>query len=276
MGLKTQFSLFAPMKSTTRFLLLTSSLLLLTCATHVTSVTTCPPCGNTTVPFPLSTTATCGDPLYKIRCSSTGTLIFDTLNNSYPIESIDPKTQRLVIQPAPLIPNTCITTDKVHQGIQLNNSLPFNITSSNTIVYLNCTLLLLQSPLNCSSSSLCHSYINATASVSTCQSGPVCCTFRTGGSSTSYMIRVRDVGCSAYSSFVNLDWALPVDRWSRPGLEIQWQSPRETVCGSQTDCDSATSTCREDGFSSNGIRRCFCNGDLLWDPIHGVCTQTQL
>ncbi|KAK7305786.1 hypothetical protein VNO77_43698 [Canavalia gladiata] len=254
-----------------RLLLLFFSAALL--LTRVMSATPCPRCGNTTVPFPLSTSGTCGDPSYKVRCSSSGTLMLDAINNSYPIESIDPKSQRFVIRPAPLVPNTCVSTDKVHQGIQLNNTLPFNITSSNTIVYLNCTLTLLQSPLNCSSASVCHKYINATASAAACQAGPLCCTYRTGGSSNSYMIRVRDSGCSAYSSFVNLNQALPANRWPEPGLEIQWMSPRETVCGSQVDCDSATSTCGPDASSANGIKRCFCKNDLVWDPIQGVCTK---
>ncbi|XP_061336495.1 wall-associated receptor kinase-like 20 [Gastrolobium bilobum] len=254
-------------------LLLFAAAALLTCAAHVMSVTLCPACGNTTVPFPLSTAATCGDPLYKVRCSSSGTLMFDTLNNSYTIESINPKTQRLVIRPASLIPDTCVSTDKVDGGIQLNNTLPFNITSSNTIVYLNCTLTLLMSPLNCSAASICNNYINATASAAACQAGPLCCTYRTGGSSNSYMIRVRDSGCSAYSSFVNLNPGLPVNRWPEPGLEIQWLSPRETVCGSQADCDSATSTCGPDRSSANGIKRCFCINGLVWDPIQGLCTK---
>ncbi|WJX38336.1 hypothetical protein P8452_26009 [Trifolium repens] len=259
--------------NTTTLLLLTSSLLLLSCATHVISVTPCPPCGNTTVPFPLSTTPTCGDPLYKIQCTTSGSLLFNTVNNSYPIQSINPKTQRIIIQPASIIPKTCTTTDKIHQGIILNNTLPFNITSSNTIVYLNCTRTLLLSPLNCSAASACHAYINNTESISACQTGPVCCTYRTGGSSNSYQIRVRDSGCSAYSSFVNLDTGLSVNRWSRPGLEIQWLAPRETVCVSQNDCDAATSTCGVDSSSANGIKRCFCNGELVWDSVQGVCTK---
>nr|KYP32585.1 Wall-associated receptor kinase-like 20 [Cajanus cajan] len=256
-------------------LLLTPLVLLLSRATHVRSWSPCPPCGNTTVPFPLSTTPSCGDPSYKIRCSSSSSnsLLFDTLNNSYPILSINAKAQRLVIQPAPFLSNTCVTTDKAHQGIQLNNTLPFNITSSNTIVYLNCTTSLLQSPLNCSAASACHRYINATASASACSHAPLCCTYRTGGSSNSYGIRVRDSGCSAYSSFVNLDSGLPVNRWPQPGLEIQWLSPRETVCGSQGDCDSATSTCGPDASSGSGIKRCFCNHGLVWDPIQGLCAK---
>ncbi|ESW35461.1 hypothetical protein PHAVU_001G236600 [Phaseolus vulgaris] len=260
------------MEFTTRHFLMAILLLMLSRAPQGSPATPCPACGNTTVPFPLSTTSTCGDQSYKIRCSS-GTLIFDTLNNSYPIESIDAKSQRLVIQPAALVQNTCVSTDKVHQGIQLNSTLPFNITSSNTIVYLNCTLTLLQSPLNCSAASACHAYINATASAASCQSGPLCCTYRTGGSSNSYMIRVRDSGCSAYSSFVNLNSAQPVSRWPEPGLEIQWLSPRETVCGSQEDCDSATSTCGPDASSTIGIKRCFCHDGLVWDPIQGVCSK---
>ncbi|GAU36386.1 hypothetical protein TSUD_151530 [Trifolium subterraneum] len=264
------------MNTTTLHLLTASLLLLLSCATHVFSVTPCPPCGNTTVPFPLSTSPTCGDPLYKIQCTASGSLLFNTVNNSYPIQSINPKTQRIIIQPASIIPKTCTTTDKIHQGIILNNTLPFNITSSNTIVYLNCTRTLLLSPLNCSAASACHAYINATDSISACQTGPVCCTYRTGGSSNSYQIRVRDSGCSAYSSFVNLDTSLSVNRWSRPGLEIQWLSPRETVCVSQKDCDSTTSSCGVDDSPVNGIKRCFCNGKLVWDPIQGVCTKSEL
>ena len=263
------------MATPSHFLLFLAALLL-SRASHVTPATTCPPCGNTTVPFPLSTAPTCGDPLYKIRCTTSNTLVFDTLNNSYPIESINQNAQRLVIRPAPLVPSTCVTTDKVHEGIKLNSTLPFNITSSNTIVYLNCTVTLLMSPLNCSSSSLCHSYINGTASATVCNAGPLCCTFRAGGSSNSYQIRVRDVGCSAYSSFVNLNPALPVNRWPEPGLEIQWLSPRETVCASQKDCDSATSACGPDPSSGTGIKRCFCINGLVWDPIRGVCTKSEL
>jgi len=53
-------------------------------------------------------------------------------------------------------------------------------------------------------------------------------------------------------------------------------SPRETVCTSQNDCDTATSTCGVDSSSPNGIKRCFCKGDLVWDPIQGVCAKSEL
>ncbi|EXC04696.1 Wall-associated receptor kinase-like 20 [Morus notabilis] len=252
---------------TSKILLLTAALLSLAAVTA--PLTTCPDCGSTTVPYPLSTSPTCGDQSYKIRCNGSK-LLFDTLNNSYPITSISGPTQRLVISPSPLLQNACVAEDIRHQGIQLNSSLPFNVTSSNTIFYLNCSDSLLRSPLNCSSASLCHSYINETGGA--CEDAQLCCTFRAGGSSTSYMIRVRESGCSAYTSFVNLDPARPVGQWTDPGVEIQWVSPRESVCAAQSDCD-ARSTCRTDTANGGGERRCFCNEGLVWDPINGFCAE---
>ncbi|KAL7228968.1 hypothetical protein ACSBR2_007627 [Camellia fascicularis] len=256
------------MALTSNLRLFTAALLM--CAGLTTSANHCPSCGTTTVPYPLSTGPNCGDQSYKIRCDA-GSLKFDTLNNTYSITTITPDIQRFVIQPSSFVPNTCVTSDISTIGIQMNNSLPFNITSSNTIMYLNCTTTLLSSPLNCSSTSLCHSFINSSAQVSACQSAPICCTFRAGGSTTSYMIRVRDAGCRAYSSFVNLDPTLPVNRWPQPGLEIQWVSPSEPVCGTQADCDS-NSTCGSDPLE-NGVNRCFCNSGLRWDPIQGLCAE---
>ncbi|KAH9766848.1 protein kinase domain-containing protein [Citrus sinensis] len=252
----------------TKLLLLVVSLI--TYAGCALSAIRCPNCGTTPVPYPLSTSSSCGDQDYKIRCDSSGNLHFDTLNNSYPITAINPSSQRLVIKPSSLLPNTCITSDLMSQGIRLNDSLPFNITSSNTIMYMNCTPTLLSSPLNCTSSSLCHVYINGTSNAAPCEDG-ICCTFRAGGSSTSYMIRVRQSGCRAYTSFVNLNPNLPLNRWGEPGLELQWLSPREPVCGSQSDCDR-NSTCGPDARES-GVRRCFCMSGLLWDPIKGVCAE---
>ncbi|KAJ7960163.1 putative Kinase [Quillaja saponaria] len=260
------------MVATPYLLLFTAALLF--CFGFGFSAKRCPNCGNTTVPYPLSTGPTCGDPSYKIRCTGKS-LLFDTLNNSYRITSINPQFQRLVIRPAELLPDTCVSSDFVHHGIQLNNSLPFNITSSNTIMYLNCTENLLQSPLNCSSTSLCHTYINGSRDASPCEDGPICCTIRAGGSSTEYKVRVWDTGCRAYTSFVNLDPKLPLTRWPEPGLEIEWVLPQEPVCGSQVDCGGGgggKSTCRPDP-DEDGTSRCFCNDGLLWDPIRGMCVE---
>ncbi|TXG49837.1 hypothetical protein EZV62_025712 [Acer yangbiense] len=239
------------------------------------AITRCPNCGSTPVPYPLSTSPTCGDQSYKIRCDSTnGTLQFDTLNNSYPITSINPSIQQLVIKPSPLLPNTCVSSDLVHEGVQTDRTRPFNITSSNTIMFMNCTSFMLGTPLNCSSSSLCHVYINSTRGVAPCgdASSSICCSFKAGGTTTSYMIRVREGGCRAYTSFVNLDSNLAVDRWPDPGLEMKWTLPREPQCVSQADCDG-NSTCGSDPIVGGSVRRCFCMSGLEWDPIQGVCAK---
>ncbi|KAI9157456.1 hypothetical protein LWI28_022840 [Acer negundo] len=239
------------------------------------AITRCPNCGSTPVPYPLSTSPTCGDQSYKIRCDSTnGTLQFDTRNNSYPIMSINPSIQQLVIKPSPLLPNTCVSSDLVHEGVQLDQSLPFNITSSNTIMFMNCTSFMLGTPLNCSSSSLCHVYINSTRGVAPCgdASSSICCSFKAGGTTTWYMIRVREGGCRAYTSFVNLDSNLAVDRWPDPGMEIKWKLPREPRCVSQADCDG-NSTCGSDPIVGGSARRCFCMSGFEWDPIQGVCAE---
>ncbi|KAF3947672.1 hypothetical protein CMV_026223 [Castanea mollissima] len=155
----------------------------------------CSNCGNTLVPYPLSTAPTCGDQAYKI-CCDVGRLLFDTVNNTYPITSVNPTNQRLVIKSVTLLSNNmCVTSDIVHEGIQLNSSLPFNITNMRGVDEFNKVRIFMDAGL--------------------------CCTFRTGGSSTEHRIRIREAGCSAYTSFVNLDPNLPVDRWPEPGLEIQ-------------------------------------------------------
>ncbi|KAI3793313.1 hypothetical protein L1987_35930 [Smallanthus sonchifolius] len=247
--------------------------LMLMCAGFASSVTRCPDCGSTQLPYPLSTGPGCGDQSYKVRCdAAAGALFFDTPNNTYPISSISQATQRLVIRPASFRDNnnTCVTTDVTTQGMQLDPNLPFNITSGNTIMYLNCSESLLRSPLNCSSASLCHTYLNNSGEASSCGRAPICCTFRTGGSTTTYSIRVRDGGCQAYRSFVNLDYSLPVSRWPAPGVEIEWVSPPEPLCSTQTDCDSS-STCLPSATGGATVSRCICNTGLHWDGVNGVC-----
>nr|DAD49104.1 TPA_asm: hypothetical protein HUJ06_019041 [Nelumbo nucifera] len=252
-------------------LLLLRAIALLSCFGCSTASKHCGDCGTTTVPYPLSTGPDCGDQSYKIRCDS-GTLRFDTLNgSSYTILSINPEVQRFVISPPSFAGNSCVTTDIRSHGIQLNSSLPFNISSSNTVLYLNCSDLALQSTLNCSSRSLCHTYINDTAAAAPCVDAPICCTFRTGGSTNSYMIRVREGGCRAYRSFVNLDASLSVSRWPQPGLEIQWALPPEPLCLSQADCnEGSNSACSPDPVDPRQSR-CFCNTGLWWNPIIGSC-----
>ncbi|EEF38149.1 wall-associated receptor kinase-like 20 [Ricinus communis] len=262
-----------PTPSPPPYHLLLTAALLLTFAVSTFSAIQCPNCGNMSVPYPLSTGPTCGDQSYKITCNAS-TLVFDTVNNSYPIISIDQSTQRLVIQPADIIPNTCMVSDYIHQGIQLNSSLPFNITSSNTVMLMNCSESILDQPLDCSATSLCHLYANSTRGrqESPCADFSLCCTYKAGGSPSAYRIRIREAGgCRAYKIFVNLDTDLPVDRWQDPGLEIQWEQPQEPVCGSQVDCDGS-SACGPDPNIS-GVKRCYCKVGLRWDPTQGICAQ---
>nr|AAV44115.1 unknown protein [Oryza sativa Japonica Group] len=251
----------------------------------------CPPCGSTEVPYPLSTADGCGDPEYKVRCAAAAaggtapTLLFDALNGtSYPITSISPASQRLVVSPAPFVsPGACVSVGAAaSRGVQLDPSRPFNVSSSNTVMLLNCTELLLRSPLNCSSNSLCHAYAGAAGSTaSACAPLPLCCTFVAGGSSTSYRIRLGPQSCSAYRSFVGLDPSQPPATWgSRLGLELQWATPREPLCRTQADCeDGAAATCADDPSATGGagtVRRCLCVSGLVWNPIAGACQQQRI
>ncbi|KAK4834389.1 hypothetical protein QYF36_021812 [Acer negundo] len=257
-------------KSVLKILILTLTLLPRT--TSTSAVARCGNCGRTPVPYPLSTTPNCGDQSYKIRCTG-GTLWFDAMNrSSYMITLINPLTQRIVIQPASLAKDACVASDMRTQGIQLDDNLPFNITSSNTILLLNCSdaMLNLQSPINCSSNCVCHSYIKDNAPA--CMRSSLCCMFRTGGSQTSYVVRVDGGGCAAYQSFVNLDskWA-PAKKWPEPGLELEWELPQEPVCKVPVDCkDLLHSNCLADP-ETWGQKRCFCKAGFKWDPINGLC-----
>ncbi|KAK0585114.1 hypothetical protein LWI29_023575 [Acer saccharum] len=257
-------------KSVLKILILT--LTFLTRTTSTSAMARCGNCGRTPVPYPLSTAPNCGDQSYKIRCTG-GTLWFDAMNgSSYTITSINSLTQRIVIQPASLARDACVASDMRTQGIQLDDNLPFNITSSNTILLLNCSdaMLNLQAPINCSSNCVCHSYIKDNAPA--CMRSSLCCMFRTGGSQTSYVVRVDGGGCAAYQSFVNLDskWA-PAKKWPDPGLELEWELPQEPVCKVPVDCkDLLHSNCLADP-ETWGQKRCFCKSGFKWDPIDGLC-----
>ncbi|XP_031095830.1 wall-associated receptor kinase-like 20 [Ipomoea triloba] len=233
----------------------------------------CGNCGETPVPFPLSTGPKCGDQAYKIRCAS-GTLWFDALHNaSYAITSINPQAQTMTVAPAPTVRGTCVSSDLGSEGIQLDQNLPFNITASNTVLLLNCTenMLHLQVPINCSSKCVCHGYIDGTSGLAPCKKGRLCCIFRTGGSQNEYMIRVHSQGCMAYQSFVNLNPALPLGKWPRPGLELMWDTPVEPSCKTELDCrELPFSLCLPDP-GNGGQKRCFCKAGRYWDATTGYC-----
>lgn len=236
---------------------------------------TCPNCGSVQVPYPLSTEPNCGDPNYILRCDPhSHKLYFDTLNgSSYLVLKIMSSIQRMVVQPSPWLPpgTSCVTQDMpVSNGLWLNQSLPFNITSSNTVFLLNCSPRLLVSPLNCTSSSLCHLYLKSSGHVDTkrvpeCASGlHPCCTFLAGGVPSAYKIRLHSSGCKAFRSILHLDEDKPANQWEE-GLEIQWTPPPEPICKTQRDC-SGDSKC-----SPRPAGRCLCNGGHHWDPFVATC-----
>ncbi|KAJ8537723.1 hypothetical protein K7X08_014263 [Anisodus acutangulus] len=181
---------------------------------------------------------------------------------------------RMVVQPSPWLPGTCVTQDMpVSEGLWLNQTLPFNVTSSNTIFLFNCSPRLLVSPLNCTPSSLCHKYLQSSGYVDPkrelqCASGvDPCCTFIAGGMPSAYKIRLHISGCRAFRSVLHLDAKKPANEWEE-GLEIQWSPPPEPPCRSQSDCSGA-STCLASG--KNGVFRCFCKNNHYWNQSLGTC-----
>ncbi|XP_052173611.1 wall-associated receptor kinase-like 20 [Diospyros lotus] len=239
---------------------------------------TCPNCGSTEIPYPLSTDHTCGDPNYSIRCDpKSQNLFFDALNgSSYRILRIMASSRRMIVRPSPWLPGTsCVTQDMVRsEGLWLNHTLPFNITSSNTIFLFNCSPRLLISPLNCTSSSLCHRFLDFPAGhvdkdrAAHCAGWlDPCCTFVAGGMPSAYKIRLHYSGCRAFRSVLNLDPAAPASQWEE-GLEIQWSPPPEKACKTQLDC-SGDSTCQKN------VSRCICNRGYYWNHGLGICSRTK-
>ena len=183
-------------------------------------------------------------------------------------------SQRMVVQPSAWLPNRCVTQDMlVSEGLWLNQSLPFNVTSSNTIFLFNCSPRLLVSPLNCTPSSLCHNYLDSSGRVDPkralqCASNlDPCCTFVAGGMPSAYKIRLHNSGCRAFRSIIHLDPEKPAVQWEE-GLEIQWTPPPEPVCKTQLDCSRA-SKCLPSGL--NGCLYCLCNKGYHWDHGVGTC-----
>ncbi|CAN8268413.1 unnamed protein product [Cochlearia groenlandica] len=235
----------------------------------------CPACGPLIVPYPLSTAPNCGDQAYRVNCVG-GKLYFGALHaSSYVITSINPMTQRIILRPPGLASSgTCLSADVSKAGLELDPHLPFSITSSNTILLLSCPEAMLQAPIDCTETSLCHSYIKSNESP--CSKAPFCCTFRTDGSQTAYTIRINGGGCLAYQSFVGLnpnkEIPPPGTKWPDPGLELQWALPKEPVCKTDVDCNLllGKSKCLPDP-TSLGLRRCSCKKGLEWDPVNAIC-----
>ncbi|XP_072988529.1 wall-associated receptor kinase-like 20 [Typha latifolia] len=223
------------------------------------------------VPYPLSTNRECGDPNYALFCNPfKQELYLPTLNaSSYLVLSIQAPSRRMVVRPPPWLRGACATQDMPKsEGLWLNQSLPFNITSSNTVFLFGCSPRLLISPLNCTATSLCHRYLDELARVDPgeevqCASGPgPCCTFVAGGMPSAYKIRLHNSGCRTFRSVISLDPQKPPSEWQE-GLEIQWNPPQEPLCTTLADCPK-TSTC-------TSSKHCLCNSGYNWDPTAIAC-----
>ncbi|KAL3509570.1 hypothetical protein ACH5RR_028971 [Cinchona calisaya] len=90
----------------------------------------CETCGKYIIPYPLSSWPSCGDPTYhSFSCDeSTDRLFFVSLNRSYEVISINKDSRRFVIQVNIQRAENCGARTSVGRVLQLNQSLPFNVT----------------------------------------------------------------------------------------------------------------------------------------------------
>ncbi|KAF1892124.1 hypothetical protein Lal_00036480 [Lupinus albus] len=78
---------------------------------NISALNTCPDCGNSTVPFPLSTNQNCGDSRYKIYCNNGILEFLSATGTYYNILSIDQNANKLVINPSLIMKDTCYSSD---------------------------------------------------------------------------------------------------------------------------------------------------------------------
>nr|POF10102.1 wall-associated receptor kinase-like 15 [Quercus suber] len=195
--------------------------------THVSEAyNTCPKCGSIDVPYPLSTDDNCGDPsseglkldenlpfnistpntvmlfncteplyYWALNCSSTSfcrqfennveegiglTHVSEAYNTCPKCGSID--------VPYPLsTDDNC--GDPSSEGLKLDENLPFNISTPNTVMLFNCTEPLYYWALNCSSTSFCRQFENNVEEGIGCKN-TLCCHYLKDSPFTSHMIRI--------------------------------------------------------------------------------------
>lgn len=187
---------------------------------HVSALQACPKCGSIEVPYPLSTNDNCGNPNYRIYCNNDALEFLSVDGFYYKILSIDPNAYKFIVNPSLIQKNTCISSDLTVGGLRLDETSPFNISTHNTVMLLNCSDSILASPLNCSSNSLCRQFEEKAVEGSGCK-GTLCCTYLKDASMTSHRIRIRAGGCTAYTSVVDMKPGSAIDLWNF-GIELQW------------------------------------------------------
>ncbi|CAK8544572.1 unnamed protein product [Lathyrus sativus] len=183
----------------------------------------CPNCGDFEVPYPLSTNDNCGDKRYKIYCNNHTLKFLSSTGTYYNILKIDPNANKLIIKPPIIQKHTCYSSDLFNGGLVLDENLPFNISTLNTVMLLNCSDNILQSPLNCSSNSICRQFEEKVEEGKGCMN-TLCCHYLKDSAMNSHKIRLRVGSCTAYTCLVNFKPGDPFETWSY-GVELQWMSP---------------------------------------------------
>ncbi|KAK7337714.1 hypothetical protein VNO77_18300 [Canavalia gladiata] len=183
----------------------------------------CSDCGDSAVPFPLSTNENCGDRRYKVYCHNGKLEFLSARGIYYEILRIEASANKLVISPPPIVKNTCFSSDVFEGGFLLDESLPFNISTHNTVMLFNCSDNILQSPLNCSSNSICRQFEEKVGEGSGCM-GTLCCHYLKDSAMNSHKIRVRVGSCTAYTCLVGFKPDDPLETWNY-GIELQWMPP---------------------------------------------------
>ncbi|CAN4108855.1 unnamed protein product [Withania somnifera] len=79
----------------------------------------------------------------------------------YKILNINTYTSSLIISSPYIQKNSCQSSDLSLGGFKIDENSPFNISSRNTIMLFNCSENILLSPLNCSSTSPCRQFEEA-------------------------------------------------------------------------------------------------------------------
>ncbi|XP_077244227.1 G-type lectin S-receptor-like serine/threonine-protein kinase At4g03230 isoform X2 [Tasmannia lanceolata] len=227
----------------------------------------CQNCGINIIPYPLSTSPDCGDPTYhSFQCDiNTGKLRFNELDgSSYVVSSINPETRRFVIQ----LNDTSICWKPGFQSndIHLNDSLPFLLTNSSTVLLLNCSTTPPSPTFNCFSSSVCRKYIEE----ATCFDVSRCCSYVAGSSwNTSHVLGISSNNCITYTSIIRVNLSQPASSWQQ-GVEIEWSPPLEPKCNTSKDCAAwPHSNCLP---NKSGKRICMCNPNFRWDRFAINCT----
>jgi len=132
------------------------------------TVRNCEPCGTNLIPYPLSTSPNCGDPMYfSFYCNtSSGQVSFKALSGTYRVATINPGTRKFVIQ---VKHAENLNARNSRENLKLNQSLPFNkpiwTSSSNfSSEEVEISWIPPQEP-NCTLSKDCKDWPNSTCNI---------------------------------------------------------------------------------------------------------------